>query len=223
MKAENMACVGSKKPLPGRINRRLTVFFSLFVTVALFSGCCPSPETYDIPADFKPYIYFPEGSYWIYRSQDNEFDTLRLVSLDNTISNSNTEKCVSFLNIDADYKSSGMGEFNSRTSWNGNSMILYCCSSMNKSYFNETSNFVKNGAGEPKFSGCNTTCTWEIESSVMVNTVEYKDVFVVRTSDIPDTYLQYPVVCYYAKNVGLIKKELRDGTTWELVRYVLNR
>jgi hypothetical protein len=174
MKPGNIAFLSRINTLPGRINGRLTVFLSLFVTVVIFSGCCPNPETYDIPVDFKPYIYFPEDSYWIYRSQDNEYDTLRLVNLENTISNSNTEKCVSFLNIDADYKSSWMGEFNSRTSWNGNSMILYCCSSMNMSYFNETSNFIKNDADEPQFRGCNTTCYWEIDSSEIVNSVEYK-------------------------------------------------
>lgn len=60
-------------------------FFFNILFLLILSSCCRNPATYKIPDDFKQYILFPKDSWWIYKDQNNNMDTLRIIRVDNPL------------------------------------------------------------------------------------------------------------------------------------------
>lgn len=215
------------KTITDRFSTYMTISFVrltiLFASIIILSSCCQHADRYSVTDDFKQYIYFPEGSYWVYKNQFNNYDTLTITNIVSKYEKYNAESCDEFEKITIDYNSSSKGEITRYTS-HTNAFFTLCEYNTANSYFNELTDFGKNLKNENKVLGCLTAIEWLIQDTVEVNHKYFFNVYVNKTiSDIPTTIVDYPFLCYFSKNIGLIKKELQNGEVWELVDYKINK
>lgn len=194
-------------------------YFPLILILTLLQIGCGKPKTYMVPDEFKKYFYFPKGSYWIYKNQNNEVDTLKLVSARKSIQGGAPEDGASVEEILIEYEAKNFSRFTAKTYWHTKSRVEFCCLFRNKNYFIDLSSENE----KTNYSGCNVAVNWHQEDSIIVRDITYYNVHVVEV-DSNDFYTQQtdPSLCYFVKNVGMIKKKLFNGTVWEIVEYKIN-
>jgi len=157
-----------------------------------------------MPQEFKDYVVFPVGSYWIYEdSLSNNVDSLYLTSVD--------------IHIQEIEKSNYFHE----------EMFQYFYSSQNNKLTARTRRFSSNNIYEYYGYGYyfditkgQTNCTggtlYAKYDSLKVLNVWYKDVVCIKGNGMPRFY-------YWVKNIGLIKKENADSSeNWLLKSYHIN-
>jgi hypothetical protein len=199
-----------KKP---RIMKKL--FYNILFLLIL-SSCCRNPATYKIPDDFKQYILFPKDSWWIYKDQNNNMDTLRIIRVDNPLLG---DKCEGFAEkLTIQYSSTRFGVFTGTSEMFVPNLFYYCCSP-DKKYFIDLSSTTE----QNPFASCNYAAYWHFEPSMVVESITYNDVLVVIADTIGIYHEVYrPSECYFVKNIGLIQVKYFDGSEWKLTEFFIN-
>lgn len=196
--------------------------FILLITL-IAAGCCNHAETYMVPNSFKQYFYFPTGSWWVYKNQFDKYDTLTVTNVESNIVKMNDESCEEYEKITMHYKSSQSGNHELYTI-RMFEYFSFCSYTYSDSYFNELTHFGTDTYNDNNVFGCSTEIQWWLKDTVVVIQKIYCNVYVNKTtSNIPSEIIDYPIVCYFKENIGLIKRELQNGEIWELIDYKINK
>lgn len=197
-------------------------FFFLLISL-IIGSCCNHAETYMVPEDFKQYFFFPVRSYWVYKNQFDKYDTLSVTKIESNIVKEDAESCEQYEEIIVQYHSSQSGNHELFTI----KMFEYfsfCSYGYSNSYFNELTHFGTNTNKDSKVNGCSTEIQWWMLDTLVVNNKEYYAVYANKTiTKMPSSITDYPIMCYFKENIGLIKRELQNGEIWELVEYKINK
>lgn len=204
-----------------KINSIKNLHILPIVMLLIIGGSCEK-ETYMVPESFKQYFYFPAGSWWIYKSQANNFDTISIKSIKSEMRKAGAESCDKIEKITIEYESSIVGNSIIRTNYNG--QFVLCCDNLHN-YFNELADFTKDVNKGNKIHSCHTIVESWIVDSIIVNNDYYYHVVLNKTDSnfIFALSMDYPIKCYFKENIGLIKRELKNGEIWELVDYKINK
>jgi len=194
------------------------------------------------PQEFLDYWFFPEGSWWVYRNQDGEFDTVTC-----TIRESNFYKpedayglipCLYYYRCY--YKHSnkkyfpdvGMKNRHSLEGLSSNSGVFWnLLASNNNNYYHfsyffkytyrigDTIDFFKSG-NKVQYSIIDDTTSFKINDSDNITNVikiRYYDDFR------PDSLTNNVEFIWLVKNISILKIQYFLGFYWELIDYKINK
>jgi hypothetical protein len=185
------------------------IILLLFLGFLFILNSCKKPEelpTYYIPQEFKDYVVFPVGSYWVYKdSVSGVLDTVTL-----------QEQTFSITEIDLGYKEERL----SQTYYYSIKDTLYMAISefdefgqifQYRDYWNFF--FVYANIG---YTSWNDISVVSYSDSMTVNGVPYLDVYCISRPSLGTKYYYY-----WSDEIGLIKKT-DIASVWELVNYNVN-
>jgi hypothetical protein len=193
------------------------------------SGCCfeckdKNTPTYLMDGDFKDYLYFPVGSYWVYTDNAGNNDSIYLYLQNHEINSRQTAYRFNFEQFSQNFSSSYF-----KDTLLGGAMAM-------KSYdtvlFTYTEGFISNSPSLQFFDKKNPGYVMDFADNSAVkyvglfpsyyaNGIKYEDVKAFENLIATDPNL--PRKIYYARNIGAIRKELFNGQVWEIKRYHINR
>jgi hypothetical protein len=203
--------------------------FAIFV----LTGCpdfgnCSHPRKLHLDTEVKSYFDYNKGSYWIYESDSGSMDTIVIAKRD-----SNQVHCdgihggadgpeyfVLMYSLTSTYKPGDIQSFEVNPSEselaNGNktSTISYKLQNQGRGIVNFFSN-AEPGALSPVD---NVQFVWHFDSTQIHNVV-YKEIKVFESIGTLDP--GQDKFTWWAKGVGVIKRQLFNGTTWSLTQYSL--
>lgn len=190
------------------------------ILIILIGGCCTTPENIAVSTDFKRYFNFPKGSYWIYKNQYNEYDTLLLESLTSKyIEYTRPESCSEYELVEISY-------FDSYLSLAIKANIK--AESITFSSFSDNESFFPDLISDTTFltfQGSSYTFNQDFIKELQIGDHTFWNIYSVEI----DTTLTHeinnlqPISGYYVRDIGLIKRVLYDGTIWELIDYKINK
>jgi hypothetical protein len=204
---------------------------SLFLLSLIFFGCdFNQPQTgprYPIPEEPKPYILFPKGSYWIYEERNSSsIDSVYLYRSETEEVDAVAKLGYNFENYIAGYKSSFTGDstrgfgapfLSDETKWS------YKESVMNTPLFELTLTFLHPvTVGESRRYAEDFALIYESFAEAQdINGVTYYSVMVFKHNIMIQPNQAERI--FYAKNVGVIRRELFNGEVWQLKKYFINK
>lgn len=214
-----------------------TCCFNLAVIFLLltFLCSCKKDEYYHMSEEFKAYTMFPIGSYWVYEELNSGFrDTLTVQDTSfrfESAAESNQFYECAYIDYNTKHSGKVRGSLSTIT-YNVNQCSSYSScrifntyvgidTSQNNQYmvFNN-SYFCCCDKGwqntEEHFTFSKLTDTLTISNKVYEDVMEFT--FIPSNQMYPTTVKKSS----FAKNVGLIRWELHNGDTWEIVDYKIN-
>ncbi len=207
----------------GIFNNSLGVLI-IFFGINMCQSCIKKKNLPDYYMDenFRSYVDFPKGSYWIYEETltGGKSDSIYLFEREYSTDRSGKYVDYNYDRIDLKFFRSYYKDTMVAAGGGGENTSLgfhYTEDSpYNVQYFS--------GAGGVKsiydFTGYKTTYKDSL-ASYKVNAVDFKQVKVFEKQ--VKNYDRQPKIIYYAKNIGVIKKELFNGDVWELKKYFINK
>jgi hypothetical protein len=220
----------SLKPLPMLMYRKIYTISVLFLF--LIAGSCKKEHypQYWIHAEVKEYTYFEKGSWWVYKEKNSgNLDTVQVV-MDSMMAMK--------IHNNAGYASNSYLSYYASTFDPLDTMIVsssvvvnftvplaYTNSTTGYSYFRTAYEGVASFFSDAQVGDTlklvdkrlaiyrRDTASLELEGRV------YTSVRVFECNVPPNNTAKLPKVVYYAKNVGVIQKELFNGEVWRLMNY----
>ncbi len=176
--------------------------------------------------NFRSYVDFPKGSYWIYEETLTGGKSDSMYLYEREYSTDRSGKYVDYhydwINLkffrsyyrDTLKGTSKLDVFIKKGYYYAENPSIY--SDVNVQYFTEIGgiNFSYD------YPGSKILYKDSLESYKVIG-VDYKQVKVFE--NLIKRYEKQPKIIYYAKNVGVIKKELFNGEVWELKKYFINK
>jgi hypothetical protein len=218
-----------------KLKTRLKLFVLLAFCVILFSNMhCkkdnPEPATIEyvkLDTVFLSYFAFPNGSWWTYKEiNTNKTDSIYISNYSiEKIHNTKDDKYYEMLYLTLNSKSETI---------HGSANPFYFTSEPKDSMkylYRELYYYGINYSAErffyptnprQKLRGSNT----KLYTKILYDTISiqgklYRDVY--QTYNDTSEYYNKIKSEYYCRNVGVIKREHFDGTTWELTNYHINK
>ena len=201
----------------------------LFVVFAPFVGCVNKPGPvpfYPVPPEVEPYFLFRKGSYWIYEETgSSKIDSVYLFR--SQIIRMDGEEDFGYnyeLYLSGFHRSStgdsvrGYGQpfFSDEKIWMYEEEYLSTDSPGSAATF-----LSPLMVGEVHSFGGDFGLTYEsIADSMVLSNETFYAVMVFRQTATKS--LNHTERIYYAKNVGVIKRELFNGEVWELKKYFIH-
>ncbi|MBI4647496.1 MAG: hypothetical protein HY738_13130 [Bacteroidia bacterium] len=207
-----------------------TILIIIFL-VCISAECCKEKEspTYYMPQEFKDYVVFPQGSYWIYEDSISE-------KMDSIILQTQTTKILeppSYNDWGYNYECLVdwvYSSYKNQTIFREGKYNEYIANNKNNSYIYYTGSYT--GSFSPLFisniaigKGSDGLIYELFNDSIIINDNLYKDVKVFST--IGQYNNSFFLRTYYSRHIGLIKviitKTDTSGTkVWELKKYHIN-
>lgn len=201
----------------------------LFVVFAPFFGCVNKPGPvpfYPVPPEVEPYFLFRKGSYWIYE-EINSFKIDSVYLYQSQIIRQEGERDFGYdfeLYLAGFYRSNSGDSVRGygHPSFDDEEVWMY-----EEDYFSTASPgsaitfLYRLDVGQRQRLGGDFTVSYASYSdSTVVNGQKYFKVMEFRhAATISPNHTER---IYYAKNVGVIKRELFNGEVWELKEYFIN-
>ena len=206
--------------------RRIRHFIWNLTFALLILGCKEKElPTYYVSQEMLRYCWFPEGSYWIYEEDSTPgwFDSVYVSNPLHLIapvegddfnsegySNDLVMSGLKFrqgsqaepLNSTEGPSISYLSEFYSDSTGQVHDYLLFSSS---------------NGTNQLPFHP-STSITGHLDSIVVHNKIYY-DVIEITTSS---NEAEFTILSLWAKDIGVLRRALKDGTSWSLVRYHIN-
>lgn len=209
------------------------LLITLLVATFLVSSCClscrdDSAPTYLMDQDFKDYTLFPVGSYWIYsENASQEYDSVYLYQQEIRINESQKIHSYNYEQFDQ-----SLGSTFFRDTLVGGSSIerykgedkycLYAERYLSNFVVTNLQFFNKISAGSTLDFADDSQVKYIGEfNSFIGDGIERQNVRVFENLIQTDDRL--PKKIYYAKGIGVVRKELFNGQTWNLKRNFINR
>ncbi len=175
--------------------------FILMISILFLASNCKKKPTYYMPQEFKDYVDFPVGSYWVYEDSVSGIkDSIYLYGRNLTI-----------YEPDNFYFKCEELEQNFYSSYN-NELRAYSCLLIDDPSFYEYCGY-----------GYYTTkANWNVEYIINYDSLKildewFKNVYCIYT------YAKNKIYYYWVKNIGVIKKENADSSeNWLLKSYHIN-
>lgn len=199
------------------------LFILMLFICSTFQGCKKDPKpTYYLDQELKDYCYFTKGSYWVYEDTLNNFHDSEIVlesSFEKVeIKNYNLILEVLLVKYKSDF-------WNTIITSNGNPSISDLSASECVNYWGDPniqsydcryvsysdSNKILNPIENSKIRFFNKL------DSLTLNNKTYFNVKIFQNKT--QTSAQTIKFIWYAKNIGIIKKEMFDGKVWLLKDY----
>ncbi len=186
----------------------------------------PKP-TYYVSKEMLRYCWFPNDSYWIYEEGDSsgDFDSVYASHAGTQITKDPDDSGYNWENYTLALTIRGRRRFQSTNAWPSGVDGSHTLSEMIEYYSNsmvEESDYMLSwdtqGPDTP-FVYVNTQIVGHYDS-MEIRGVVYHDVIEVATHPLEADYTHNVV---WAKDVGVIRRSIVDGTVWSLVRYHINR
>ena len=205
---------------------------AILVLTLLATGCCNDCDndrnpTYLLDQDFKNYIVFPLGSYWIYTTDLNEKDSVHLYQ--QTIDLIKDSRVYPYKyqllkqNLWSSFFSDTLfgGSITEQVRDTDTIYHLYVDRFMSSPLDNSV-NFFNNLPVSTVFEFTQSSKTQYVAEmeSYFISDAEYKNVRIFENLLQNDDRL--PQKIYYAEGVGIIRKELFNGQNWNLERHFIN-
>lgn len=192
----------------------LLMFILVLVLTTL--SCRKEKPTYNMPQEFKDYVMFPEGSYWIYEdSITNNIDSISLYKTNMLVKEDDHVYCnckyetitqefySSFSNnIFLRYIEPFLADFENKYAYYLNSMSGYIFIFPQSSFFDPFK--------------------YKYFNSIIINNAIYESVHVFERKMQGEDIL----IHYFVKHIGIIKRKIittnNDTIVWELKNYHIN-
>lgn len=203
---------------------RLKFFCILLVLPCLALECNPDKDeeekpTYYMSEEFKDYVLFPEGSWWVYENQRGQTDTLKIIWQEKKVINSRkfSSKVEGFQHhlYSSYFKDTLFG--GGQAPFGGEGQIGY---NRGLKYNTSYQFFTAKDTGDTYYYNSKEAKYIREIDTFCIKKIVYKDVKVFKTFQ--KKYPQQPKRIYWAKDVGIIKKVLFDSTVWKLKNYHIN-
>ena len=201
--------------------RKTSILFLLTITFLLFSNadCSTKKEkTYYLSEEFKSYIIFNKGSFWIYESNSNERDTIELTNIKHSIGGNHASPPIELYNLFT--SSSYHGDLSYTAVCNSHTNMIGC--DEYSRYFNTSGSL---SAGFYFFCCCNVgirdeeaTYLGEIEDEINGQLLYYVKMF-QKDSLFPASLK----TLWYAPEIGLIRYDDYQNKQWELIEFDVKR
>ncbi|MBK9450711.1 MAG: hypothetical protein IPN95_15150 [Bacteroidetes bacterium] len=203
--------------------------FLFFLILFLAMGCKerePIP-TYYVSKEMLRYCWFPNDSYWIYEEGDStgDFDSV-YASHAGTQIYEDSEEGYNWENYTLALTIRGRRRFQSTNAWLAGSDGSHTLSDMFE-YYSDSTVEESDHVLFWDTRGLNTTFVYPATKvvgrydSLEIRGVVYHDVIEVATD--PPSAAEYTYNVVWAKDIGVIRRSILDGTVWNLVRYHINR
>jgi hypothetical protein len=208
----------------------------LLLLALLLSACCmddcnffgrEAAPTYLMDQDFKDYTLFPVGSYWIYASGSGEIDSVYLYRQDIGIDESRKIfpfNCEGFnQNLGSSYFADtlfGGGGVSLRS--NDTTFYIYAERYLSNFLITNVQFFNQAKPGESLvFTSASELRYLSELDSYFIGKIEYTHVRAFE--NLIPTEARLPKKIFYARGIGIIRKELYNGQIWNLKRYFINK
>lgn len=191
------------------------ILLILLLPLLLGSNCCKkNKKTYYMDQEFKDYIVFNSGSYWVYQ------DSLDSSKIDSVTLTSQEIEIVETKHFDFDYEAIYQNYYSTKSTYLTNGNVIG--GELDKT--NLSSYIFSIGGITHFFSQASIGEINDVEllyenylDSININNNAFNKVKIFKFQE--DYISNYPEKIYYSSHVGIIKKEMYDGTVWELIRY----
>jgi hypothetical protein len=200
-------------------------FLTLLLPFFLSSGCWYNGKSIEnshtdfMDQEFKDYIIFPQGSYWVYQdSATLNTDSVVLYSQIIEIVDRKIPAGYYVETVDQKFSSSFrndtfriFGEAVKDEQYS--SCLLFAEGHSYNSFFSnkdigDSINYILNNL---KYS--------DFEAVKNINGVNFNEVKTFENIHPGNISLSHPEKIYYAKKIGVVRKELFNGKVWNLIRY----
>jgi hypothetical protein len=210
--------------------KRLLFILLAMPLMANYSSCKKKPERaiYNTSKEFKDYVLFKTGSYWIYKLEGAVTNTDT-----NTLIKTELQLVKDARTIGYDFEKLLM---HSKRTYSHDTLIIFGGALFKGThgvdYYEELSTTNLNAADIHYFDGKAKGSIVEIyanrrtkySDSLANYTIEGKTYPSVKVFDMLDQgYPATPAKVYFAKNVGIIRKELWNGQVWNLIKHQVSQ
>ena len=205
--------------------KHLKCYLLLLALPCLALQCDPDTKddeqkpTYYMSEEFKDYVLFPEGSWWVYKNQYGQLDTVKIIWQEIEVENSNH-----FASKIQTFQHHLYSSFVNDTFYGGGGARLKGGDPMG---YNQGSKysfsylfFTAKDTGELYYHETKECKYVRKLIKYKINNSKFNHVKVFKTFE--KKYYQQPNRIYWAKDVGPIKKVLFDSTVWKLKNYHIN-
>jgi hypothetical protein len=62
-----------------------------------------------------------------------------------------------------------------------------------------------------------------VQDTIIINSTKYYNVYINEMTSYFGHNGEFPLICVFGKNVGLLERELQNGEKWELITYKINQ
>ena len=207
--------------------KHLKCYLLLLILPCLALQCDPDTKddeqkpTYYMSEEFKDYVLFPEGSWWVYENQYGQLDTVKIIWQEISIKKGKDDYPYNYEWLTHHFKTTYyndtiIGWGGQRDKGNGFPGLYF----RGVKYLNIFPLFFssKDTGYVLKY---NTRLKYLMEKdSLTLNNKTFEQVKIFK--NLTQHYKLEPEKIYYAKNFGIIKSELFNGTNWELKSYHIN-
>lgn len=175
----------------------------------IITNCKDDPKpTVFLTQSTKDYCRFKDGSWWVYKNQFGQKDSNYIFGFTEGLVNS---KRSSKIFEDIQYR---LG-----TKFYSDTFIFITENNIMTNIKVEIGQTV--GMYYCDNNDTNKVRLYDNETIQLKDTLEeynnFKHIKIFKVSATMDRF--NPLIIYYAKNIGIIRKEMRDGTVWELEKY----
>lgn len=184
--------------------------------------------TFRMNSDFKDFVLFPVGSHWIYGQDGNtNRDSIYLSSQNMTINETRRAYPFNFEQFQQSmytsfYDDSLLG-FGGAVSYEDTSVcFVFTEGYLSNSQERNLQFYTRHKVGTTLQLTEATGATYlDSLSNYTVNGIKYSDVRVFECPDFRGPLMTKKI--YYARGVGVIRKELFNGQVWNLLRYKVSQ
>ena len=199
--------------------KKLIIYIIFILIFCIASDCKKQPEDkpiYYLDQEIKDYTMFPVGSYCVYEdSLSNNIDTLKIINQETKIIDMSYESS-KWQDFELHYTSS---YFNDTIAGGGSAGSL---ESQGSCFYGEEGWVRFFSQKEPGYLWSNSLLYKSYYDSLNIRNKWYDSVKVFKLSYSYSDAPHYIIYHYYAKDIGLIKKEIPDSIVWELKNYHVN-
>ena len=202
---------------------KIYLFILIISILCIAADCTKEPKeypTYYMSQEFKDYVLFPVGSFWVYQNtssgiEDSIFLFKQEIKILEAAPNERGFNCEVFKqNFYSSVNDTLIGVGGILAPGTPSVYNIYINNKWNTNYsFFAPANIGDIAPDYPNLKYINFYDTLNINGN---------NFYEIRVFENLKQYNNQPKKFYYARNVGLIKIELFDGTIWELKKYFIN-
>ena len=201
------------------------LIFSALIAFLIIEACGKKDKehpTYYLGQRYKDYAVYKVGSYWIYEdSASKVIDSIYLYKQEISI---NDGGGIVPFNSEGIYENRYSSLYNDTLLCNGGivsdrSGAIYRVARLND-YFNSNIDYFEGLIGQLA-PGTFYSYYIDKKDSIVFNNQKFFDVDIFENTQ--QEYSYQPRRTYYAKHVGLVRKELFNGEVWNLIRYQVSQ
>lgn len=198
-------------------NRLLTTIKLLLLLIILNSADCSLKKepTCHISEEFKSYIVFKEGSYWIYQNQSGNMDTIKIIRQEHSILDSPYNYPSERYTITTESNKDGSKTYFAQSE----DLNMILC----KSFSQYTTNYYY-----PVLFFCCCDPGSRVENLTFQSQLDSIEIsgnwfFNVKVFESDSINPQTKKTLYYSKYIGLIMYEDFNDNTWQIINYSVSK